>query len=161
MEDLHGFLSSCFGSESAPNEQLLCKTIEAWVSVAGYSITKGQREWGSFTDQHNNLSWFQLRDTEHRRKYTAYFLSAIINFDNRVVANHMDLVIPAWLECLVDRDAMLKYEHTFTSAILNSHLAGKLVANLPFAASGSPPKYDISLHELPNSKAEPPRYRAL
>ena len=68
QEPLANLLSTCFGSDKCPDDELLKKVVEVWTAVVNQFVKDGVHDWSSFLDAYSTLSWFQLRDTDHRQK---------------------------------------------------------------------------------------------
>lgn len=146
-EPLAGLVSSCFGSDTPPDDDLLKKTVTVWTTVALEHVKHKVHDWSSYLDTYSTNSWFQLRNTDQTRKYTSYFLSAVIEVDGSAVQEHRSLFLSIWLVHLLERESMLKFQHLLTNSLLNALPDDRLLHNLPFAA-GRNGRFTITLAEL-------------
>jgi hypothetical protein len=126
------FLSNCFGSERALPDGLAKSTIDTWVKTLAIKIDQGEMDWSSVIDSYGEYAWDRLNDTDNKRKYTAYFYSAIIELDQSCLRKFEDKILSVWLVSLVERNSMLKFQHVLTSKLLNFIPDNPLVQNLPF-----------------------------
>ena len=129
---LHGLLSNALGSDNMVHDPLLTKTIDAWVSVARDETQAANKTWDAYIGQHGQLSWNALRDTEQTRRATPYFYATVAE-DQAIYEQHRLIFVTAWFESLVERESLLKFQHTLTTAILNRDNDDYLLKNLPFA----------------------------
>ena len=139
QEPLRHLRSNCFGSDLIPDDALLLKTVDTWVTVAQELIRNGTRSWNDYFDRFGKDSWDSLRDTEQTRKYTAYYLAILIERDRDICAKHTDFLLKSWIGTLVERESLLKFQHRLTEALLNARCDSPILNNLPFwkrAASG-------------------------
>lgn len=143
------FVSSVFGAEGMPDDALLAKVIDVWVDLAGFAVSQGQKDWQNYISSYSSEAWSQLRDTEQRRKYTPYFLARVSSHQNVELMEAGILMF--WLKSLVEREATLKFQHTFTNALLNRGHREPLLVNLPFVRPCSG-HFALSLHELRQSR---------
>ena len=149
VDSLHGpmaqLVSNVFGADVSTDDALLSKIIDLWTYLAQLTIRSGKRTWTSYLSDYSSDAWNQLRDTIQKRKYTPYFLSCVLESD------HLDPtetpILTSWLRSLVEREAMLKFQHILTTALLNRHPHERLLQNLPFVR-GRTDQFDVSLHEL-------------
>ncbi|KAI5269860.1 hypothetical protein E4T47_06695 [Aureobasidium subglaciale] len=148
QEPLAGLLSTCFGSEKSPDDALLKKVVDVWVAIADRSVKDGAHDWSSYVDTYSTKSWFQLRETEQRHKYTCYFLAAVIKSDRSSLYDHRNLFMKAWFISLFERESMLKFQHRFTASLLEKATTEPLLRNLPFAADHRTGEYHITMAEL-------------
>ncbi|KAK3713665.1 hypothetical protein LTR37_008359 [Vermiconidia calcicola] len=138
-------LSNVFGADTASDDALLIKLVDLWSGLAQMMVQSGKRSWTNYIGDYYSEAWDQLRDTEHRRKFTPYFLSCIVGFGNVNLSETSILIF--WLKSLVERDATLKFQHGLTNALLIQHPDEQLLHNLPFSRRARD-RFDISLHEL-------------
>ena len=124
--------SNAFGSDTLPEDSLLQKIVEVWVSVAHVLVRSGNRSWNDYVDPFSSDSWSSLRDTEQTRKYTALFFATLIKKDETIYSKHTRLFLKIWMGSLVERESLLKYQHQLTGALLNVDSNGPLLKNLPF-----------------------------
>ncbi|GAB7355691.1 hypothetical protein MBLNU459_g6394t1 [Dothideomycetes sp. NU459] len=147
-EPLAALLSSCFGAEKSPNDDVLTKVIDVWVEMARRSVKSGVQDWSAYLDTYSTASWFQLRKTEQKRKLTPYFLSSVVEADPTSLNNHRSLFLGAWLVSLLDRESMLKYQHKLTMSLLNNSVSDPLLHNLPFASNPRTGLFSITLADF-------------
>lgn len=142
---LSQLVSNVFGADATTDDALLTKLVDIWVQLAQCTVRGGQRKWPSYISDYSSDAWTQLRETEQRRKYTAYFLSRVVDI------GYVDLaeagILTSWFQSLVEREATLKFQHVLTSALLNRHPHEQLLRNLPFSCHIRG-RYDISLQEF-------------
>ncbi len=148
LEPLRHLLSNCFGADTVPNDALLSKLIEVWVAVARCLIRHGAKSWSDYISRFGHDSWASLRDTEQTRKFTAYFLAVMIETDNKVYEENKSFFVISWITSLVERESMLKFQHRFTSALLNVDISNPLLGSLPFYASRSTNRVEITTTEF-------------
>jgi hypothetical protein len=148
QEPLASLLSTCFGSEKSPNDALLKKIVDVWVATAQEFVKEKTHDWSSFLDVYSSTSWFQLRGTEQRHKYTCYFLASVIKSDKTSLTNHRALFMKAWFVSLFERESMLKFQHRITASLLEKATTEPLLHNLPFAANRDTGEYRIALSDL-------------
>lgn len=140
------FMSNVLGADIAPDDHLLQKTIDAWVLLASSTVKNGRKSWISYVDDYSSTGWGQLRDTVQRRKFTTYFMSRVVEQPTLDVEIGQH-VMNAWLLSLVEREALLKFQHSLTSALLNHFSRHRLLQNLPFAKD-SKGEFHVTLSEL-------------
>ncbi|KAG9964823.1 hypothetical protein KCU61_g2472, partial [Aureobasidium melanogenum] len=148
QEPLASLLSTCFGSEKSPDDALLKKIVDIWVATAQHLIKENVFDWSSFLDVYSTSSWFQLRETEQRHKYTCYFLASVIKSDRSSLTNHRTLFMKAWFVALFERESKLKFQHRLTASLLEKATSEPLLPNLPFAANHETGEYRITLAEF-------------
>lgn len=148
QEPLASLLSTCFGSEKSPDDALLKKLVDVWTATAQQFVNEDTHDWSSFLDVYSSTSWFQLRATEQRHKYTSYFLASVIKSDKASLNNHRALFLKAWFVSLFERESMLKFQHRITASLLEKATSEPLLHNLPFAANRDTSEYRITLADL-------------
>jgi hypothetical protein len=146
-EPVFQLLSSCFGSERAPDDSLATRVIETWAEIASIQVAQGEAEWSSFLDTYGDFSWERLPDTDQKRKFTCCFYSLVIQLDNTAFVNYRSRLLSAWLVSLLERGALLKFQHQLTTAVLNAEPEAYLVCNLPFYRNANQ-KYDITSDQI-------------
>lgn len=129
-DPLFRLLSNSFGSDIQPPEQFLTKIIDTWCMAAGFLVKYGLKDWGVFLE-YSRESWSSVRDTEQKRKFTAYFLPKLLEAGADYQGNKQAF-LGAWFQGLVERESRLKFQAGFTEAILNTDGANPLLGNLPF-----------------------------
>lgn len=146
-EPLVTLLSSGFGSEKSPDDELLKKLVDVWTKLASQSVKSRAHDWSFYLDAYSTCSWFQLRNTEQKRKFTPYFLSRVIEADITSFEDHRSLFLDLWLVSLLERESTLKHQHILTYSLLNNFPTDPLLHNLPFAANRTG-QFSISLTDL-------------
>ena len=147
-ESLKQLLSNCFGADTVPNDTILLKLIEVWVSVARCLVHHGAKSWSDYIDRFGHDSWTSLRDTEQTRKWTAYFLALLMEMDNEIYQEKKFFFVTSWITSLVERESMLKFQHRLTSALLNLDRSDPLLGNLPFSTNKSTDLFEITATEF-------------
>ncbi|EON64562.1 hypothetical protein W97_03795 [Coniosporium apollinis CBS 100218] len=147
-EPLAHLLSNCFGAEPAPSDRLLTEVIDTWATVAALQVRYNTKTWDDYISAYGQASWHQLRDTEQTRKFTAYFLSAIVESDPTAYQDHCSTFVSSWILSLMERESMLKYQHRLTTVLINNDPTNPLLRNLPFLAGPRTGRYEISAGEL-------------
>ncbi|KAK1076535.1 hypothetical protein LTR33_008859 [Friedmanniomyces endolithicus] len=151
-ECLHGpvseLISSLFGADVALEDMMLEKVVDAWILVAKENIRCTDRAWSSLIDTYSPDSWHHLRDTEQRRKFTPYFLARVVEAASGEESDVMTGAVTALLTCLVEREAMLKYQHLLLAALLNNVSNEPLMINLPFGRDKRTNVYVVNLTDL-------------
>ena len=142
------FISSLFGADVALEDMMLEKVVDAWVLVAKENIRGTDRTWSSLIDTYSPGSWHHLRDTEQRRKFTPYFLARVVEAASGEESDVMTGAVTALLTCLVEREAMLKYQHLLLAALLNNVSNEPLMINLPFGRDKRTNVYVVNLTDL-------------
>ena len=145
---LSQFVSRCFGEDRAPEDSVLLKVIDTWISVAHMLVVNKLRQWGSYLNPYDADSWLSLRSTDQTRRFMPYFLANMIEKDSSAYSECRVQLLTCWLVSLVERGSMLKYQHRLTNALLNSGYTDPVLKNLPFTATRSSGRYEISLDEL-------------
>ncbi|KAK4548019.1 hypothetical protein LTR36_010739 [Oleoguttula mirabilis] len=141
-------VSNVFGADQTIDDPMLTKIVDLWVQLAKESVRSGKRSWTNYLDDYSHDSWHQLRDTEQRRKFTPYFLACVVNCAGESLEDVRRSVLSSWLVSLVEREAMLKYQHELTAALLN-HLGDEpLLDNPPFSKDCRDGTFSVSLTEL-------------
>ncbi|KAK1011306.1 hypothetical protein LTR54_005224 [Friedmanniomyces endolithicus] len=141
-------ISSLFGADVALEDMMLEKVVDAWVLVAKENIRGTDRTWSSLVDTYSPGSWHHLRDTEQRRKFTPYFLARVVEAASGEELDVMTGAVTALLTCLVEREAMLKYQHLLLAALLNNVSNEPLMINLPFGRDKRTDVYVVNLTDL-------------
>ncbi|CAD0114110.1 unnamed protein product [Aureobasidium uvarum] len=148
QEPIASLLSTCFGSEKSPDDALLKRVVDVWTATAQHLTKDHVLDWSSFLDVYSTTSWFQLRETEQRHKYTCYFLASVIKSDKSSLTDHRILFVKAWFVSLFERESMLKFQHRLTASLLENTISEPLLHNLPFAADHETGEYRINMAEF-------------
>ncbi|CAK4034279.1 uncharacterized protein RCC_03111 [Lecanosticta acicola] len=141
------FVSNVFGADRAAEDALQQRLIDVWIELASISVAKHEKSWSSYTDEYSTTSWYQMRETAQKRKYTAYFLARIIKHAS-ADEDVRPQVLKAWILSLVEREVNLKFQHLLTSALLNCCAQEPLLHNLPFVRDSRTTVYQVSLEEV-------------
>ena len=145
-EPLRQLISNCFGADQVPNQSLLTKAIHCWTSTGKLLVEYGFKYWSSFLGDYGPDAWGSLRGTEQTRRYTCLFIAKVIESDAGSFAENKSSILKTWVASLTEPDPMLKYQHTLTSAILQTGKDDPLLVNLPFSTIAG--IWDIELEDL-------------
>ena len=132
QKPLWHLLSNIFGAEISPPEFVLRQAVDTWVMTIQWLVQSQRRSWGDYVGSYSPISWHQLRDTEQTRKFAAYFMSSTIENNRNIYKEHQQDFISAWLSSLVEREPTLKFQHRFTTILINTDPQNPLLQNLPF-----------------------------
>lgn len=141
-------VSNSFGADTAPPESFLMKLIDTWVAVGCILVEDEEKTWEDYLGQYGADAWHTLRNTDQTRKYAAYFFSALIERDSQVYLGNRLSLVKCWLGSLVERESMLKFQHKFTSSILNADPNDPLLVNVPFWKNSSSLRFSITAVEI-------------
>ena len=141
---LRHLLSNCFGADTSPQEDLLVRVVDAWTTVASLLVNHGMKSWSDYLSPFGQDSWGSLRQTQQTRKFHAYFLACLIEVNEDIYFDHREHFLRSWIESLVERESLLKFQHRLTSALLNVDAASPLLKNLPFWAEKDARGFNIS-----------------
>ncbi|MCJ1229137.1 hypothetical protein MMC12_005802 [Toensbergia leucococca] len=147
-EPMRHLLSNCFGADDVPEDSILMKVVASWIAVAHILVHQGIKSWQDYISQFGHDSWKSLRDTKQTRKFTAYFLAALIEKDKEVLQDHNTFFTSSWLVSLVERESVLKYQAKLTVALLNAQRDNPLLKNLPFSADSNTGMFNISVSDF-------------
>ncbi|OAX84214.1 hypothetical protein ACJ72_01424 [Emergomyces africanus] len=145
---IYRFLSTCYGEDQAPDDIVLLKIVDCWSSVANTLVSHRLKEWSSYINQYSEDSWASLRATDQTRKFLPYFLASLIEKDGTFYKENQHQILNHWIECIVERGSMLKYQHVLTKSIMNADGSNALLKNLPFSKNPSKYTYEITLQEF-------------
>lgn len=143
-EPVKHLLSNAFGADTVPEDAILLKIVLVWVAVAHALVCKGIKSWSDYLSPFAVGSWNSLRRTEQTQKFTPYYLAILLEKDTGIFREHKYFFLTSWIECLVERESMIKFQHAFTVAILNAGHEDPLLTNLPFCLDLRTGKFDIS-----------------
>lgn len=152
MSPVAQLLSNCFGADAEVDESLLACLVEVWCMLAKRLVDDGTKTWDQYLDEHSTESWFQLRQTEKTRKWTPFALSKILSIDAASFKSAQSRFQACWIVSLLERDSLLKFQHLFTSRILDLGGNNGLTRNPPFARDTLASRFEISLTELRNGR---------
>ncbi|KAI9777116.1 MAG: hypothetical protein M1839_009072 [Geoglossum umbratile] len=147
-DSLLRLVSNCFGADVVPEDPFLLTITDTWVSVAQFLVKEGLKQWSNFTESYNRESWFSLRSTEQTRKFTAYFMSKVIESDITSYKANKHFFLSFWMTSLVERESLLKYQHRFTNVLLNHDRDNPILKNLPFLTNRGSDGYSITASEF-------------
>ena len=147
-EPLRQLLSNCFGADNVPEDQLLSRMVDTWIHVARLVITADKASWNDYIGSFGQATWTSLRDTEHTRRYTAYFLARVVESDKASVTHHKDFFLKSWIASLVERESLIKFQHQLTASLLNAVPDEPLLLNLPFYKNQVSGKFIISASDF-------------
>lgn len=147
LAPMSSFLSNILGADSMPDDSLLESSVSIWVRLARDLVDDQQRTWLSYIDDYSPNSWMQMRDTRQKRMFTPFYMSRVVEQPN-INEQVRQRILSSWLMSLVEREAMLRFQHVLTSALLHHLEEEPLLENLPFAKDVKSGRYIISLHEF-------------
>ena len=148
QDPLRHLLSNCFGADLIPEDSLLLKVVDVWVTVAQVSIRTGLRSWADYLGRFGNDSWSSLRDTEQTRKFSAYYMTTLTERESKSYQDNKAFFLMSWICSLVERQSLLKFQHRFTSALLNTDYEDPLLQNLPFWKDAAHGTFQITASEF-------------
>ncbi|KAI4123200.1 MAG: hypothetical protein LQ338_005381 [Usnochroma carphineum] len=129
---LRQLLSNCFGADIPPDDALLMTVIDTWVAISHVWVHEGRRAWTDYIGKYGQDSWESLRDTEQTRKFSTYYLAAMVETDRKVFDEYRQAVLKGWTASLVERELLLKHQHRLTSSLLNANVEDPVLVNPPF-----------------------------
>lgn len=147
-EPLKQLLSNCFGADKIPQDALLLKVTEVWVGVAQILVRQDAKSWDDYITQYGKDSWDRLRKTEQSRKFNAYYMALLIESDHELYKEHREFFLSAWLETLVERESLVKFQNRLTKALINTKARGALLDNLPFWIHRHVGRVEITISEF-------------
>lgn len=147
-EPIKQLLSNAFGADMVPENALLFRIIEVWVGVARILVRNGSRSWSDYVSPFGTDCWESLRRTEQTLKFTNYYLATLIENDVDIYQEHKGFFLTSWMDALVERESMMKFQHRFTSGILNACSEDPLMRNLPFWVDPDTRRFSISASDF-------------
>ncbi|RAL17790.1 uncharacterized protein BO97DRAFT_467249 [Aspergillus homomorphus CBS 101889] len=141
-------VSNCFGEDYCPEDAILLGAVECWTSIAQTLAKHGLRHWDSYLSPYSGDSWSALRSTMQTRKFTPFFLASCIEKDARFVVECRVNILGMWMASLVERVALLKFQHRLTEALLNQAGDDLVLRNLPFALDCKQGRYSLTLEDI-------------
>ncbi|KAJ5984220.1 hypothetical protein N7481_006319 [Penicillium waksmanii] len=141
-------VSDCFGADHCPDDEILQSTVDCWTSVAQVLVRHGLKRWEDYLDPFGDESWKRLREKAQTRKFSPQFLAACIEKDSRILSDCRVLVLGMWMSSLMERSALLKFQHCLTEALLNGLPEDPLLRNLPFYKEKKATRYKLTIEEL-------------
>ncbi|KAJ5387554.1 hypothetical protein N7509_010095 [Penicillium cosmopolitanum] len=152
QSDLHPvvsrLVSDCFGADDCPDDAILESTVDCWTSVAQVLVRHGIKRWEDYLDPFGDESWKRLREKAQTRKFSPRFLAACIEKDSRILSDCRVLVMGMWMSSLMERSALLKFQHCLTEVLLNDLPKDPLLRNLPFYKEKKAVRYKLTIEEL-------------
>ncbi|KAL9089088.1 MAG: hypothetical protein Q9165_005901 [Trypethelium subeluteriae] len=145
FDTVKNLVSNAFGSEDPPEDSLLVKIVDVWVSLAKILVRQGFKDWCSYFGPYG--TWTQMRETEQKRRYTPYFLTQVVKTDPARLRENSSAIKACWAESLVERESKLHYQSHLTATLLHFMKDDHLLNNLPFVARPDG-TYDIALAEF-------------
>ena len=147
-DPLRQLLSNCFGADISPNDHLLSRLVDAWTAVCQSLVKEGFKTWVDYIGRFGNDAWSSLRETEQTRKYSFYYLSRLIEIDAEIFKENQTVILKCWIESLVERESLLKFQHKLTGVLLDVSQDDSLLHNLPFWPNHSSGRYEITALEF-------------
>ncbi|KAI9707859.1 MAG: hypothetical protein M1820_004465 [Bogoriella megaspora] len=132
-EPLTNLVSNAFGAEEPPDDNLLMKSVNVFVLAANHLVRQGEKDWTAYIGPYG--LWTQLRETEQKRRYTPCFLGQIVRSCPTCLEEHSTSFKTIWVESLVERQSLLRFQNELTSALLNAKSSDPLFYNMPFASN--------------------------
>ncbi|KAA8644194.1 hypothetical protein EYZ11_004670 [Aspergillus tanneri] len=137
-------VSNCFGEDNCPEDALLLDAIDCWTSIAEVLVKYGIRHWDNYLSPYDSDSWATLRATMQTRKFTPKFLASCIEKDPRFTSECKLQVFALWMSSLVERESILKFQHSLTEALLNQDSTNPVLQNLPFSRDQKDGRFSIT-----------------
>ncbi|MCJ1411095.1 hypothetical protein MMC19_005183 [Ptychographa xylographoides] len=147
-DSVRRLLSNCFGAETTPEDTILLKLVHTWITIARVYVEAGVKQWIDYIGSYGEDTWDGLSDTVHKRKFSGTFLASFIEQDGSVYRENKQYFLKAWMASLVERESLLKFQHQFTSAVLNVDRDDALVYNVPFCADTKTGRFCISSNDF-------------
>lgn len=147
-EPIKQLLSNSFGADTVPEDDILLRIIEVWVGVARILVRKGTRSWSDYVSPFGIDCWESLRRTEQTQKFTNYYLAVLIENDADIYQEYKSFFLASWVDALVERESMVKFQHRYTSDILNADSEDALMRNLPFWIDSESSRFSISASDF-------------
>jgi hypothetical protein len=141
------FLSNYLGQDKSALESSIKAGIDLWVNILQIKVNRGMIKWTDVLHSSGQFSWDSFLETDVKRKFTAYFYSAVLAADPKSFHEDPQKILSAWLASLVERRSKMKFQDMFTSALINLEPQPELLYNLPFAKQAGS-KFKLSLKEL-------------
>ena len=148
QDHVRHLLSNCFGADLMPDDNLLLKVVDVWITMAQVLVRNGLKSWADYLGHFGNDSWSSLRDTEQTRKFSAYYMATLIERDDKIYQENETLFLTSWVCSLVERESLLKFQQRLTSALLNTRSENALLHNLPFSIDAANGSHQITASEF-------------
>ena len=143
-EPLKRLLSNCFGADNSPEDPLLSKVVQTWVGIAHVLVHQGTRSWDDYVTQFGQDSWSSLRQTKQTRKFTNYYFALLLESEQYIFEEHQTFFLASWVESLVERESLVKFQHRLTTAILNLGSSNAILQNLPFWSKNAKNWFEVT-----------------
>lgn len=147
-EPVARLISNTFGADTTLSDTTLAMLVDVWIGIADARNRTAATTWTSYLDGYSPHAWSQFRDTEQKRKFTPYFLAGITDKIGDDFFELRATFMTAWIVSLLEREAMLKYQHLLTTALLNNQGDDDLLRNLPFSRSHRTKRFDVTPQDL-------------
>jgi hypothetical protein len=143
--NVFALLSNILASEQAVDDAILL-VVNTWAQVISTLHRRGEESLAAFLDPYQELSWHRLNGGDLHRIVSPYFYAQLLHagmpFDS-----YAGQFLTAWASSLVEREAYLRFQHSLTSAILNTASDHPVLVNLPFAKAETG-QYELLRHQL-------------
>ncbi|KAI4158591.1 MAG: hypothetical protein LQ342_007289 [Letrouitia transgressa] len=146
QEPMRQLRSNYFGADIAPADTVLTKAIDVEIAMAKVFVQNGSKTWSDYVGQYGPESWSSLRNTEQTRRFGCYYMARLVEADQGVYEDSKFVFLSTWLNSLAEREALIKYQHFLTSALLNAAPYDPILRNLPFSPKAG--RIDITFTEL-------------
>ena len=130
---LHTLLSDAMGADWAADDSVLAAIVETWLMAAQAIVKAGNKTWDAFAGPYGEDSWKTLRGTDQMRRFTPFFFATLLRLDPTTYDSHKTMIFSEWASCIVERNALVKYEPLFTSELLNLGAEETLLENPTFS----------------------------
>ena len=147
-EPIKQLLSNCFGADTVPEDALLLKLVNGWVAMANILVRRGHKSWNDYVSPFGLDSWGFLRQTEQSQKYSNYYMAVLIESDKKIYQEQATFFLTSWIDSLVERESMIKFQHKFTTAILNAGSGDSILRYVPFWMDPETGKFNITASEF-------------
>lgn len=147
-EPLKRLLSNCFGADTTPDDTLLLQITQVWVGLSQVLVRQDIKSWDDYITQYGTNSWDRLRKTEQSQKFNNYYLALLVEASDSLYNEHRDFFLSHWIESLVERESLAKFQNRLTMALLNGMPKDPLLENLPFWTDSRLGRFDITISEF-------------
>lgn len=163
-------------SATAAEDSTLLRLVDTWAATAQLMLTFSLQSWDDYFAPFAAFSWDSLQASEQRARFGPRFLARCVGagalgsgtetMEVEMDAGTRALVLRGWFAALAVRDALLRFQHELTGAVLD-RMAGAAGhhphplfgdGNLPFVRSGGDGdgeegRFLVSLSELKARRA--------
>lgn len=147
-EPIKQLLSNCFGADTVPEDALLLKLVDDWVAMANILVRQGRKSWNDYVSLFGLDSWGFLRHTEQSQKYSNYYMAVLIESDGKIYQEQTTFFLTSWIESLVERESLIKFQYKFTTAILNIGSGDPILRNVPFWTDPQTGRFNVNASEF-------------